>query len=739
MSPHAAIAGSLLSLGAVAAPAPDVPGRSLPRPPAHDAFPTCPNPASFATGAPALDAALLNLCSREANPSASIRAALGSIARSSTCFPDTMTREEWQAVIDRFDLLPPTLLHQLDFWIDTSVAWQGASAQGTAARAQAASLTYSFADDGVTWGLSSVSSVGPNDLNAKLEGLFGAGNLDLGREYLRQALACWRKHAGLTYTEVADDGIPENENTPPYSALNPSGGGDIRIGGLGFGTPSFLAYNAFPSDAFAGVGGGDMCFNTSYFRVDLPSFHNPANDFRYIRNTTAHEHGHGTGNIHAVPCNQTKLMEPSIGAALQDMMGIDDIRGAGRNYGDRFSGNQSAATATALGDLASPAPRSVLELDLSTNGTAGFGNTDEDWFRFTLASPRSVVIAADPTGGSYMAQQQTSGCTGSGSTINADIAGNLNIELRNAAGTTVLQNATTAAAGVTETLNAGTLAAGEYTIRVFDVGPNATANQRVQLYNLLVRVDDAFAPPQAIAGIPKRISANANCFFIGDINSRPTETGATIASYEWDLDGDNSFETAGAKPSLQYISNGVYPVSLRVIDSNGTAAVDTINVTVFGAVTALDALAPGAGGVGETVPVVITGVNLRTVAASSEFTISGAGVAVSGTPVPSAMGDEVTGLSLVIDAGAAPGPRDLTITNGEGTATLADAFIVQGAGPCPGDANGDNQVNFADLNIVLSNFGQTGAPGTIPGDVNNDGQINFSDLNIVLSFFGTFC
>ncbi len=53
----------------------------------------------------------------------------------------------------------------------------------------------------------------------------------------------------------------------------------------------------------------------------------------------------------------------------------------------------------------------------------------------------------------------------------------------------------------------------------------------------------------------------------------------------------------------------------------------------------------------------------------------------------------------------------------------------------PGDLNGDGVVNFADLNIILSNFGASGAPG-IPGDANNDGLVNFADLNIVLSNFG---
>jgi hypothetical protein len=56
---------------------------------------------------------------------------------------------------------------------------------------------------------------------------------------------------------------------------------------------------------------------------------------------------------------------------------------------------------------------------------------------------------------------------------------------------------------------------------------------------------------------------------------------------------------------------------------------------------------------------------------------------------------------------------------------------------CPGDTNGDNIINFTDLNIVLSNFGQSGVG--IPGDINGDGAVNFTDLNGVLSAFGQDC
>lgn len=50
------------------------------------------------------------------------------------------------------------------------------------------------------------------------------------------------------------------------------------------------------------------------------------------------------------------------------------------------------------------------------------------------------------------------------------------------------------------------------------------------------------------------------------------------------------------------------------------------------------------------------------------------------------------------------------------------------------DLNGDAAVNFADLNLVLSQFGQTGS--NLIGDANRDGLVNFSDINLVLSQFG---
>lgn len=593
------------------------------------------------------------------------------------CYPADLKPEELERLIRETGLLPPTQFGLVDerYWTDTLV-WTGDVTIGSSAQAARARLTYSFPADGVTWGLSAVSATGPNDLNSRFTTLFGAGNVDRGREYMRQALASWRRYGGITYDEVADNGEAMNQTTTRSAAR-----GDIRMGGRPFGTSSFLAYNAFPSaSGVAGVGGGDMCLNTSFFTAG--AFNDSGNNYRFLRNTAAHEHGHGLGNIHSVPCNDTKLMEPAISTAF-DAVQVDERRGAGRNYGDRFSGNNSAANAVDFGNLTTPVLKSIIERNLSTNGTTGPNNSDEDWFRFTLSSSQPVVITVVPTGGTYTAGQQTLSCSGSTSSINASSAGNLNIELRDSTGTTVLQTAASAGVGATETLNAGTLTAGTYTVRVFDVGPNA--NQTVQLYDMTIRVASATAPPYANAGLNKRIAANTNCFFMGNINSAANEGSIpTPSGYDWDLDGDGTFETNDmTQPNRQYPSNGVYTIALRVTDSNGMSATDTIGVTVFGATTTVTSCSPSMGNAGSFMPVIITGTNLRNVSSASMVTVSGGGITVIGTPVPDALGTSVSGLGFMIDSGAAAGARNITVSNADGTGTGIGLFTVNNAPPPP--------------------------------------------------------
>jgi hypothetical protein len=82
-----------------------------------------------------------------------------------------------------------------------------------------------------------------------------------------------------------------------------------------------------------------------------------------------------------------------------------------------------------------------------------------------------------------------------------------------------------------------------------------------------------------------------------------------------------------------------------------------------------------------------------------------------------------------------------------GNFTSVDGTIVPGiarwGGPsdplaCPADATGDGRVDFADLNAVLSSFGNQQAAREA-GDVTGDAIVDFSDLNEILSAFGDVC
>jgi len=89
--------------------------------------------------------------------------------------------------------------------------------------------------------------------------------------------------------------------------------------------------------------------------------------------------------------------------------------------------------------------------------------------------------------------------------------------------------------------------------------------------------------------------------------------------------------------------------------------------------------------------------------------------------------------------------------DGSGPALYAGGFFTQAGGvpvnyiarwgspcaavPCPADVTGDGSVDPDDLNLVLTNFGQS----TSNGDTNNDGVVDLADLSAVLNAFGTDC
>ncbi len=58
---------------------------------------------------------------------------------------------------------------------------------------------------------------------------------------------------------------------------------------------------------------------------------------------------------------------------------------------------------------------------------------------------------------------------------------------------------------------------------------------------------------------------------------------------------------------------------------------------------------------------------------------------------------------------------------------------------CPGDLDGDGDVDVADLAILLANFGSMANVTAAEGDLDHDGDVDIADLSLMLTLFGTTC
>ncbi len=620
------------------------------------------------------------VAARSSNPPQTRRSLLHAIQMSTMCYAPDLSPHELDALIAATGLRPVTLRNHRDrFNLDTTI-WRGDAAQGSSGKSARARLTYSFPADGTSWGLDSDFFSLPNSLNNSLATNFGFQ--DAGREWIRQGLAAWKHVAGVELDEVGDSGIPMDNVASRRSTV-----GDIRIGGNvllqtsgGTNLAGVLAYNFFPT------GGGDMLIDLAEFTPTR--FNNSANNFRYFRNVVAHEHGHGLGFIHQVPCNNTKLMEPLVSTAY-DVLQVDDRRGAAFGYGDRFSGNVDAARAANLGTFTFPVQpaRFIQNLSIArqNDGPASGPNANDpspfDWFKFTITSAQSITILMTPTGGTYpTGPQQTdpnnanNACFGASGSVNATSAIDLDLELRDTNGTTILATSTAGAGqtdGLTQLLNPGT-----YFIRVFSFTADPGSN--VQLYNLQVGITAGLYVPEANAGLNKRVNVGELCQFIGDVNTVPGQF--PINSYQWDLDGNGSLETNAPRPTTVYVTPGIRTVRLAVVDSNNGNGNDFIRVTVIGNAPAVTGISPASGTAsvnGTTVPVTINGSSLG----SPTVSISGTGVTITGTPAVDLANAAapITGLSFVIAQDAPPGQRTVTVTTPSGTTTFLGFTVVQPA------------------------------------------------------------
>ena len=281
----------------------------------------------------------------------------------------------------------------------------------------------------------------------------------------------WEALSGLTFNfEPNDDGIPLSTGSGMLGTR-----ADLRLAGVDILSGQALAFNAFPND-------GDGILDT-----DNPIVSNSGNNFIRLRNLIGHEVGHGLGFGHVESAGASFLMEPNLGSSFEGPQ-LDDILAVHRNYGDFFEkngGNDTFATAISLGSV-NRGTRLGLGLDAMNTETefddTDFysidGNSDKDFFEFTLDSPQTVSLGVAPQGPTYSIAPENVTQTNFASRRNADLHLTLYDANQNVIGTS-----TEAGRGGTELFTNFNLEAGTYFAEV------SSPDDAVQMYRLDLKTE----------------------------------------------------------------------------------------------------------------------------------------------------------------------------------------------------------------------------------------------------------
>ncbi len=114
-------------------------------------------------------------------------------------------------------------------------------------------------------------------------------------------------------------------------------------------------------------------------------------------------------------------------------------------------------------------------------------------------------------------------------------------------------------------------------------------------YSVALRVRDRFgvtttsnvafrvvSGPQAVAtATPNRAGCNAQVVFDGaQSRTDGPSPGFDIVAWDWDFDGDGTFETSGQRHTRAVVGNGQYTARLRVTDRTGRTSIDNAVVTI---------------------------------------------------------------------------------------------------------------------------------------------------------------
>lgn len=388
-------------------------------------------------------------------------------------------------------------------WSRTAVNGFSSNSQG-----EPVTLTWGFLPDGVVIPGGNQGSGEPSsgsDLIAWLNSNWGTHptSADIEQQpwfpLFADTFARWSELAGVRYVYEPNDDRAGFPSSRGVAGTRP----DIRIGGHRIdGNANTLAYNYFPNT-------GDMVIDTDDSFLESKS-QNSIN----LRNTVAHEHGHGLGLEHVCPVNRTKLMEPNLTSTF-DGPQFDDIYSANRLYGDHLEDvdgdaavddNDGSARATDLGLLA-----------LGTNTYANLSiddNSDRDYFKYELPGPDvTYTVTVTPQGPTYNegAQNSDNSCSAGSSFASASVH-DLAIQLRRANRSTVFMSIDQNGTGQPESAADVTPpdGAGPYWMRVT---PESSSNS-AQLYTLAFEVTGPPPPKATVAAQTVDESAGAATFTV---------------------------------------------------------------------------------------------------------------------------------------------------------------------------------------------------------------------------------
>jgi len=341
----------------------------------------------------------------------------------------------------------------------------------TLAQGDPTTIRWSVVPDGTPISGYNGEPAAPSNLRSWLAGIYGSNASSSAAadqpwfNVVKSVFDRWSAVSGVNYVyEAADDGVALSAQNG--GVLNRRG--DVRISGHYIDGPyNVLAYNFFPTV-------GDMVLDTGD-----SFFSNTASNSLRLRNTMAHELGHGLGLDHVTPVSGTKLMEPSISLGF-DGPQADDILAVNRGYGDRLEkngGNNTPATATSLG-TGTTFSFDTLSID---------DDSDVDWFQFTVGSGASLGLTLTPAGSTY---------TSNSGSFNSLTQSNLAFGVYGGTGSTLLTTVNATGAGLAESLSSFNLpGSGTYYVRV---SGSANAAQMYRLSGTISNVVTTNAPEIAV-------------------------------------------------------------------------------------------------------------------------------------------------------------------------------------------------------------------------------------------------